>query len=59
MANDSDEELLGRNIVDVQDAEAATIARENARGAASPGSRRKQSLGSRVLGNHPAGSKPL
>ena len=46
MANDSDEELLARNMVDVHGAEAATIAREDARGAASPGNRRKQSLGS-------------
>ena len=46
MANDSNEELLARNMVDVHGAEAATIAREDAPGAASPGSRRKQSLGS-------------
>ena len=37
MADDPGEELLARNIVDVHGAEAATIVRANARGAAAAG----------------------
>ena len=37
MADDPGEELLARNIVDVHGAEAATIVRANARGAATAG----------------------
>jgi hypothetical protein len=37
MANEPDAELLARNMIDVHGAEAATIARGNARGAALAG----------------------
>ena len=37
MANDRDERLLARNIAEVHGTEAATIVRENARGAALAG----------------------
>jgi hypothetical protein len=37
MTNGSDEELLARDMIEVHGAEAATVARENARGAALAG----------------------
>jgi hypothetical protein len=48
--DDPGEELLARNMVDVHGAEAATIARENARGAAVAGQAAQAQSWIRVLG---------
>ena len=50
MANASDEEVLACNMIDVHGAEAATIARENARGAALAGQPSQAKSWIRVLG---------
>ena len=51
MDNGSDEELLARDIIDVHGAQAAIIARENARGAALAGQPAQAKSWIRVLGN--------
>ena len=50
MADDPGEELLARNMVDVHGAEAATIVRANARGAAVAGQPAQAKSWIRVLG---------
>jgi hypothetical protein len=50
MTDGSDEELLARNMIDVHGAEAATLARENARGAALAGRPAQAKSWIRVLG---------
>jgi hypothetical protein len=50
MADDPGEELLARNMVDMHGAEAATIVRENARGAAVAGQPVQAKSWIRVLG---------
>jgi hypothetical protein len=50
MADGSDEQLLARNIIEVHGAQAATIARGNARGAALAGQRAQAKSWIRVLG---------
>jgi len=50
MADDSDEQLLARSIIDVHGAEAATIVRGNARGAALAGQLAQAKSWIRVLG---------
>jgi len=50
MANPSDEELLARNMIDVHGAEAAALARANARGAALAGQPTRAKSWIRVLG---------
>ena len=50
MANDPDEELLARNMIDVHGREAAIIARGNARGAALAGQPVQAKSWIRVLG---------
>jgi hypothetical protein len=51
MTDAADEELLARNMRDVHGAEAATLARENARGAALAGQRAQAKCWIRVLGS--------
>ena len=50
IADDPGEELLARNMVDVHGAEAATVARANARGAAVAGQAAQAKSWIRVLG---------
>lgn len=50
MADGSDEQLLARSIIEVHGAEAATIARGNARGAALAGQPARAKSWIRVLG---------
>ena len=50
MANDPDEALLAGNMIDVHGAEAATVARGNARGAALAGQPLQAKSWIRVLG---------
>jgi hypothetical protein len=51
MTDAADEELLARNMMDVHGAEAATLARENARGAALAGQPAQAKSWIRVLGS--------
>jgi len=51
MTSDPDEESLARDMIDVHGAEAATVARENARGAALAGQPAQAKSWIRVLGS--------
>ena len=51
MTSDPDEESLARDMIDVRGAEAATVARQNARGAALAGQPAQAKSWIRVLGS--------